>query len=75
VVVIRNYFDWILGLNYNWWYGACGMKLPSLWFLMIPAIFIGGFLVWVGYQGAGVVVILSMFGFWILPEIIFLKKP
>ncbi|GFO95947.1 hypothetical protein ig2599ANME_0129 [groundwater metagenome] len=50
------------------------MKLPTLWFLMIPAIFVGGFLIWTGHQGAGLVVILAIFGFWILPEMLFTRK-
>ncbi len=50
------------------------MKLPTLWFLMIPAVFIGGFLIWAGYQGAGIIVMLAMLGFWILPEMLFSKQ-
>lgn len=41
---------------------------------MVPATLVGGFLFWAGYQGAGLVVILAMFGFWILPEMLFTKK-
>ena len=48
-------------------------KLPLLWFLMLPALLVGGFLISIGYKGAGIIVILAMFGFWILPEIFFSK--
>jgi len=49
------------------------LKLPSLLFLLIPAVLVGGFVISVGYKRAGIIVIFTIFGFWILPEIFFSK--
>ena len=49
-------------------------KKPSLWFLMIPAFLVGGFLYYMEYRGAGIVIFLSVFSLYLLPEMLFSKN-